>query len=88
MLGAGGTCLGKALGLPGREKRVEGGLAAHHTTIESQQLFHMTHASLTVQDVTQSVWVCFILFYIYIFWYPVHCSGCEDSILIFVQSLI
>lgn len=37
-----------------------------------------------VQDVTQLVLFCFI----YIFWYPVHCSGCEDSILIFVQSLI
>ena len=30
----------------------------------------------------------FIYIYIYIFWYPVHGSGCEDSILIFVQSLI
>lgn len=70
------------------EERVEGGLAAHHATMEPQQRFHMTRTSLTVQDVTQSVWVCFILFYIYIFWYPVHCSGCEDSILIFVQSLI
>lgn len=29
-----------------------------------------------------------LLYFIYIFWYPVHCSGCEDSILIFVQSLI
>lgn len=39
----------------------------YHATVESQQWFHMTHALLTVQDVTQSVWVCFILFYIYIF---------------------
>lgn len=44
------------------EERVEGGLAAHHATMEPQQQFHMTRASLTVQDVTQSVWVCFILF--------------------------
>lgn len=39
--------------------------ASHHTTMESLQWFHMTHASLTVQDVSQFGFALFYVIYIF-----------------------
>lgn len=35
------------------------------------RVMETTHAASTVQDVTRSVWVCFILFYICIFFFGI-----------------
>lgn len=67
---------------------------AYHTTMEFLQ--NGTHTMISNDICINDSAGChlvslglLILFDIYIFfWYPVHCSGCEDSILIFVQSLI
>lgn len=96
-------CRGEALGLPNREERwmqavwlptspCPGFLPHHYGICAEWYSYIMIYNDICIIDSAGCHSISLgllILFDIYIFfWYPVHCSGCEDSILIFVQSLI